>query len=388
VLEKGRLTRADLYQQILANSPADSNHVIVDACKSYYLAFKKGPGGERKSYSDHFIAKEDSKLFTSTGFLLSTSSNRDSHEWERFQAGVFSHELRSAMRGGADVDGNNLVTYAELGAFLETANEMIANPRYRPDFVVRPPGNKPLEYSQVIIDWTRHKDVLVLDSTVWGHIYLEDKNGGRLCDLHPAGSEQFSVYLPAERPVFLRMANESEEKVIESNGIAMYSELVSRNVLVGRKGALHLSFENLFKEPFGRKKLETYKTKFTFQPVSELSTSVRAKLEIPDYSVIETASLWTAIGSAAMGVAANLWAYERKKSGENAPQARKSELNQEISKLNTAAIVFYSLAGVAAATWLTFILLPDESNSDQKLTILPALGPDSVGLGLNIEFDP
>ncbi|MBW1811641.1 MAG: caspase family protein, partial [Deltaproteobacteria bacterium] len=247
VLEKGRLTRTDLYEQILANSPADRNHVIVDACKSYYLAFKKGPGGERKSYTDNFIVKEDSKLFTNTGFLLSTSSNRDSHEWERFQAGVFSHELRSAMRGGADVDGNNLVTYAELGAFLETANEMIANPRYRPDFVVRPPGDRPLEYSQVIIDWTRHKDVLVLDSTVWGNIYIEEENGERLCDLHPAGSEQFSIFLPAERPMFIRKADESEEMVIEGNGIAMYSELVPRSVLVGRKGALHLSFENLFK---------------------------------------------------------------------------------------------------------------------------------------------
>ena len=101
VLEQSRLTRSDLYQEILAESPANRNHVIVDACKSYYLAFEKGPGGERKPYTKHFVEGEGAKRTSNTGFLLSTSSGRDSHEWERFQSGVFSHEVRSALRGGA-----------------------------------------------------------------------------------------------------------------------------------------------------------------------------------------------------------------------------------------------------------------------------------------------
>ena len=38
------------------------------------------------------------------GFLLSTSSGRESHEWEGVQAGVFSHEVRSGLYGAADVE--------------------------------------------------------------------------------------------------------------------------------------------------------------------------------------------------------------------------------------------------------------------------------------------
>ncbi len=136
---------------------------MMGADRVNYMAFEKGPGGERRSYDRHFVDRLDTSRIKNTGFLLSTSSDRDSHEWERFQAGVFSHEILSALRGGADVDGNRRITYAELGAFLTTANELIKNPRYRPDFIVRPSG----DLSQDIIDWTTHKDILILDDNTW-----------------------------------------------------------------------------------------------------------------------------------------------------------------------------------------------------------------------------
>ena len=44
VLEDRRLTRTMLYA-LLARSPAAHNHVFIDACKSYFLAFDRGPGG-------------------------------------------------------------------------------------------------------------------------------------------------------------------------------------------------------------------------------------------------------------------------------------------------------------------------------------------------------
>jgi len=83
-------------------------------------------------------------------FILSTSSDRDSHEWERFQAGILSHELRSALRGAADANLDGVVTYRELGAFLVRANQAIVNRRYRPDFMVRPPSN---EFRTELLAW-------------------------------------------------------------------------------------------------------------------------------------------------------------------------------------------------------------------------------------------
>ena len=46
-LANGKLQRSDLYDRVLAQSPATRNHVIVDACRSYFLVYRRGPGGER-----------------------------------------------------------------------------------------------------------------------------------------------------------------------------------------------------------------------------------------------------------------------------------------------------------------------------------------------------
>ena len=71
--------------------------------------------------------------------MLSSSAAQNSHEWEAYQAGVFSHEVRSALRGAADHDGDGVVTYDELAAFVFTANRSVPNERYRPRFFVRRP---------------------------------------------------------------------------------------------------------------------------------------------------------------------------------------------------------------------------------------------------------
>lgn len=147
-LQGGRLTRTHL-RQLLAESPADHNHVVIDACKSYFMAFAKGPGGERVALEPGALAAVDLDR-SRTGFLLSTSSDRASHEWERFRAGIFSHQLRSALRGAADADVDGRLTYAEVGAFLSSANAGIDNARYRPDFLVAPPAEAPATRAELL----------------------------------------------------------------------------------------------------------------------------------------------------------------------------------------------------------------------------------------------
>ena len=117
-----------------------------------------------------------------TGFVLSTSSDRDSHEWERYQAGILSHELRSALRGAADADRDGRITYAELGAFLVTANSNIENPTFRPDFTVRPPDR---DLRREVLRWETSRPALrfggagaVADAAPsLGHVYVESARG-------------------------------------------------------------------------------------------------------------------------------------------------------------------------------------------------------------------
>jgi hypothetical protein len=389
VLDNSRLTRRDLYESILSRSSAGHNHVIVDACKSYFLAFDKGPGGVRAPYPHPFVDRADAVKFKHTGFVLSTSSDRDSHEWERYQAGIFSHEIRSALRGGADVNRDGRITYAELGAFLNTANQAIANPRYRPDFVIRPPGTPPGDLSQEVLCWREQSNALLLDQTAWGHVYLENARGERLLDVHPAKEEQFVLQLPPERPLFLRKADESTEVIVEERGVVRLSMLQFRSVLVARKGALRLAFESLFTEPFGSEDVAAFEDSYCKAGDTVGVLTVEAEVPARTGVTIKKVAQWTVIGAAALGVSMNLWALERYDTGKNASQARRARLNTEIGRFNTAARVFYALAGVAAVTWLTFTIWPGEDDSQGLgVTVVPQPGPEVVGFGLLIELGP
>ena len=94
-LRSGRLYRSKLLAH-LARVSAKRTHVIIDACKSYFLVFDRGGSRRRRTLGGFLPA--DTPLPASTGLILSTSSAQSSHEWEAYQAGVFSHEVRSALR--------------------------------------------------------------------------------------------------------------------------------------------------------------------------------------------------------------------------------------------------------------------------------------------------
>src|SRR5262249_11197080 len=84
-LEDGRLGGAEI-EAMVKTLKADHVHLIVDACYSYFLAFGRGPGGERKPL--HGFTALALEGLSGVGLLLSTSSARESHEWEAVQAGV------------------------------------------------------------------------------------------------------------------------------------------------------------------------------------------------------------------------------------------------------------------------------------------------------------
>jgi outer membrane beta-barrel protein len=255
LLEDRRLTRSLLYGAVLSGLPTARNHVVIDACKSYFLAFDKGPGGKRTPYHRSFIGAPSPPR--NTGFVLSTSSDRDSHEWERFQAGVFSHEVRSALRGGGDADNDGRITYAELGAFLRTANQNIANPRFRPDFVIRPPGHPSGKLGQPLLTWRRSERTATLVIDRPGHLYLEDAEGRRLLDVNAAAGQSLRLHVPPG-PLYLRHADNSREYQIQTAGTVRLSRLQSAPLSLARKGAMHLALERLFTAGFCREKVAEF----------------------------------------------------------------------------------------------------------------------------------
>ncbi len=244
-LEDARITGAELAQ-IVTRIPAARVHVIVDACASYYLAYSRGPGGERRALEGFRASAltEDSRV----GVLLSTSSARESHEWDAFEGGVFSHEVRSGLYGAADADGNGEVTYREIAAFVARANAAVPNERYRPDVYARAPLG-----SDALLDirgGLRRR--LVIDGKRAGHYYLEDARGVRVADVHNASGQTLSLVRPGPAiPIYLRRAEDDREFLVApAPEVVALSDLAESDPRTRARGAAHESFSLVFSLPF------------------------------------------------------------------------------------------------------------------------------------------
>lgn len=118
------------------------------------------------------------------GLLLSTSSARESHEWSEYQAGVFSHEVRSGLLGAADADGDGRVSYREIAAFVERANASVPNEKFRPDAFVKASTRTEAGALIDLRPGLAHR--LELSGDHPGHYLVEDGRGVRLADFHNA----------------------------------------------------------------------------------------------------------------------------------------------------------------------------------------------------------
>ncbi|MBW1809651.1 MAG: caspase family protein [Deltaproteobacteria bacterium] len=371
-LEDGKFWRSDLLK-LLKESRASVNHVIIDACKSYFMVYNRGAGGQRRPVSGNLLAGED-KLPDNTGVFLSTSSAADSHEWEAFGGGLFSHEVRSALRGAADLNRDGTITYQEAASFVWTANSAVVNRRYRPVFYSRPPSSS-----------AAGQDVLAkLDQAVGGwlkiglefsrHIYIEDQNGLRIADLFPGDEQSVALLLPAQRPLFVRQTKTDQEYELRTSGEEIQlSELTPSKMTVTRRGAEHVAFGKLFTRPFDQSALATYQNH-----IAQMSETFKIR---PQYTWLRRSLGLAAIGLGAVGgTCSSLAAWERKKVDSYTTGTERNDINQRINRLNTAAITMYSLAGVALASYLIWTFWPED---DVQLQFIPS---DQPQLNLSLRF--
>jgi hypothetical protein len=346
LLEDRRLTRTMLYA-LLARSPATLNHVVIDACKSYFLAFDRGPGGQRAPYVHSFGRDSVPATLSNTGFILSTSSGRDSHEWERYQGGILSHELRSGLRGAADADHDGRITYAELGAFLSTANQAIPNAQYRPDFMVRPPKQ---DLEKELLTWRSDSkaNALRIEATaIVGHVYVETGRGERLLDAHPSSGQDLLLHLPAERPLFVRRYDESAEQIVVGTPASPISALTPIKPEIAMRGALRVAFSQLFASTFGASDVVEFERRHDSLEIS--SDEPQPAWDAPRIARVVSASI--AIMSATSSLVLAGLSWERYESGAGASQVEIERLNRSIHRLNFASTACLIVAGAATFTW-------------------------------------
>jgi len=226
-LQDIRLRRRDLFREVVDRVPAGTVHLIIDACKSFFLV-SRGPGDWRDDRSGNTY-REEVKAFLSrttlethphVGAILSTSGDEDVHEWSAFRSGVFSHQLRSALGGAADINNDGRVEYSEVGAFIAAANRRVVHQRARLRPFVRPP---PAQLHAALFETNHSRGGLRLElgAQVTGRVSLEDERGVRVADLNKSPGLVLQLALAPDHKYFVR--HRGEEAVVPRGSSGLLS---------------------------------------------------------------------------------------------------------------------------------------------------------------------
>ncbi|MEQ9498552.1 MAG: caspase family protein [Deltaproteobacteria bacterium] len=233
-------TRTDLYEQILERLPAEKKHIIIDSCHSYFLVNARG---RRVA-----VATETENLdrHPNAGFLLSTSDSREVQEWSGYDAGVFSYQVLGALRGAADVDGDGIVSYDEVHAYVVAANLGVK----RQDARIQPFVRRPVIDASPLFD-LRHalEDVFRIPHTVAGHFFITDDLGVRVLDANKPDDEDLWVLLPERSAHYVHHG----EQVFQLAQASLVPVPSPSQLLALNKGTVADEFRtNLFTAPLTR----------------------------------------------------------------------------------------------------------------------------------------
>lgn len=243
-LADGRLTRDD-FSDALLKAGAARTHVIVDACKSYFFVAGRGRGGRRVPQTTPFAGPE---RLPGVGYVLSTSSDADSHEWSAFNGGIFSHEVRSGLVGGADANHDGTVDYEELGAFVALANASVPSPAFRPDVYVRAPPDEDdaTIFSPADLTSTLTVELAMTDT---GRVMVHDQRGLRYADANKAGEAPLRITLLQPWRYEVRVGGRHYD-VDPGQGEVRLAELTPSTEMLAARGEAHRAFEHLFATAF------------------------------------------------------------------------------------------------------------------------------------------
>jgi hypothetical protein len=249
-LEDGRLWRDDLAA-LARRVDAAQTDVIIDACHASLFVGSRGPGGgERAPLGAGFSQRAGGPTWPArTGFFTARSSGGQTHEWTEYQAGIFSHEVRSGLLGGADIDLDGRVTYRELGAFVNRANQEIPNRKYRPEVLTSPPDGA---LDTVLATLPAGPLLLEIGGAAAGRASVESERGVRLADLHVAPGAAVHLRLPVDLgAVFVSRARPpAEYHLPAAPGRVVLAQLTPETPRTRPRGAAHEAFRRLYALPF------------------------------------------------------------------------------------------------------------------------------------------
>ena len=257
----GPLTQDVLYD-LIGGLPTQFTHMIVDACNAGGVVGVRGGNAffatEGNTQTAPTTAADVEPILQATplanhpniGVILATTLGQESHEWSAIESGVFTHELLSGLAGAADVNGDLVVEYSEIQAFVASANREIKDPRAVPQIIARPPAAN-LREPLVALRSLAGTHLVRGDASKLGHFYVELENGQRYLDAHPDRGSEISFVVPDAVPAYLRTAD--GEVSLPIRGAIALASLVLGPQAVGSRGSIDEAYQRaLFASGYGR----------------------------------------------------------------------------------------------------------------------------------------
>lgn len=339
-LEDGRLFPEDLAD-LTRRANASETHVVIDACHATAFVASRGPGGERARLATGFShGALGARWPRHTGFLTARSSGERTHEWSEYQGGIFSHEVRSGLLGGADLDLDGRVTYRELGAFVRRANQAVVNRKFRPDVVTAPPGER-LDAVFATLPEGAPPRVLEIDGGPGGHLYVDDARGIRLADVHSPPGAHLRLRAPSAR-LFVHRGR-AELRVPDGQDHVLLSRLTPEPEQARARGAAHEAFRQLFTLPLDRAQLDAFATDEAL--ADSLGESENGPRSTPTKRWVRGSLGALGVAGVAAGVGLGLSAYDLRSQGEarDVDGETRAQINADVAARNRLAL------GVGAA---------------------------------------
>lgn len=258
-LEDQQIDGAFLERELLEALPADTKHLLLDSCNSFFVINPRKPGGKRWA-TPKDMAFGFSLRHPEVGLFLSTNSESEVFEWSELESGVFSHEVRSGLRGAADVDQDGAISYLELAGFVERANRGITREALRPQLFFRGPHGDPHAalFSSAALRGRR-----VVLSEEQSRVWIKSAEGERLLDVHKEPGP-LTLVLPEEGELALYEQHEaddarmaiSERTLPTSERPLLLASLAETPPTLAARGSR--VFGRLFSEPYGPRAFAAY----------------------------------------------------------------------------------------------------------------------------------
>jgi len=270
----GSLSQTALHEQVLKKVHAAIVHLVIDACHAEALVRSRDVNAQTVEIAPADIASHLSETtaarYPNVGLVIASRTNAPAHEWDLYQSGVFSHEVISALRGAADVNGDGRVEYSELGAFLTAANREVVDPRARVRSLVQPPAVR-ARAALIRIGPGAQAGWLVGIPASAGQFYVEDARGNRIVDGRAEIGFTMSVAVPAGETLFVRKDGKDAELFVRAGDRKSFDQLTFQARPVRSRGAMESALQaGLFVMPYGPSYYSGYVDRGDVVPVADL----------------------------------------------------------------------------------------------------------------------